>query len=175
MPKSLPLWIAATLLTLLPLVQAQQPSGESQKESAKPKAKKVWTGEDLRQLRTPADDYAAQKQAPEQAATAQAGNSEKAAPAKKEQPATRDPYIPPKNIQEAESRLAAKREEIRNQQESIRRAREEYLNATHELIRQDMKKRIDRFSADLKEAEAHLRLLEAGLAELKSKPQPQQP
>ncbi len=175
MRKHFALWIVALVgLVLLLPVQAQQPSGGSEKESSKPKPKKVWTGDDLLPLRTPADNYATRKQAAEGTATGQQDSSEKVAPTKTEQPANRDLYIAPKNIQEAQSRLADKREEIRNQQDSIRRAREEYLNETNELIRQDLKKRIDRFTADLKEAEAHLRLLEASLAELKSKPQPQQ-
>ena len=159
-------------LALLAPVQARQPS-PSQKETSKRKARKVWSDEDLQQLRTPADDYAARRQAAEQAAAGQPGSSDNVAPEKEDQLATRDPFIPPKTLAEAETRLAQKREEIRGQQELIRRAREEFFDETSEAIRQDLKRTIGRLTADLKEAELHLKLLETSVEEFRSKPRPQ--
>ena len=94
---------------------------------------------------------------------------------KKRRLATRDEFIPPRTGEEAQTHLAAKREEIRGQMELIERVREEYFNEASDLVRQDLKKRIDRLTTDLKEAETHLKLLEESLAELKSAARPQSP
>ncbi len=163
-------------LAPLPWAEAQQPPASPQKEASKPKAKKVWTDEDIRALRTPADDYAGQKQATkqgtEQAAAAQPDPATKPAAAKKEQITTRDPFVPPKTAEEAQTRLAQKREEIRGQQELIQQKREEYFEETNEAIRLDLKKSLDRLTADLREAEVHMRLLESSLERLGSEAQP---
>ncbi len=160
-------------LAPLPWAEAQPPPASPQKEASKPKGKKVWTNEDIRELRTPADDYVGQKQATEQAAeqaaAAQPNAATKPAPAKKEQIAARDPFIPPKTVEEAETRLAQKREEIRGQQELIGQTREKYFEETNEAIRLDLKKALARLTADLREAEVHLRLLESSLERLRSK------
>jgi len=178
--KGLSFWIALLLcVSLLPSVQAQQPqqpASRAQKEKSKPQAKKVWTEEDLQVLRTPADEYADQKQTSAQAAESQENTAEKAAPTKKEKehPALRDEFIPPKTVEEAEERLAQKRDEIRYQAELIERTREEYFNESEDAARQVLSKKIEQLTADLKEAEAHLKLLEASLADVKTKAQPQQ-
>ncbi len=167
---SSPLIAALLGLPLSFPVQAQQPTPR-QKKSAKVKAvkaRKVWTEEDLWQLRTPADIYADQKQAAQ--SPVYRNSLEKPAPVEQEERATRDPYLPPRSVQEAESRFFAKREEIRYQEESIQRTRDEYDNERDEAIRRDLKKTISRMAADLEAAQAELKLLDASVAELKSKP-----
>ena len=67
-PKLLPLWIAPLLgLVLLASAGAQPPPQDppvSRKQAPKPVPRKVWTDEDVRALRTPADLYAEQQTRP---------------------------------------------------------------------------------------------------------------
>jgi hypothetical protein len=163
--------LLALLLAQLALGQHPQPQGPPPQQN-KPKSpvKKVWTEEDLSGLRKPWDDYADQKPqaAPPPAA---ASSEEKPVPPKKDKPASRDEYIPPKTLEEAENWIAEKREEIRFQHEAIDRVRQDYANESQEQVRQELQKRLDRMVADLKDAEAELKLLEASRDDLKSKPQ----
>ncbi len=178
-PKVLPLWIALLLgPVLLASAGAQQPPQGppgSRKQAPKPVPKKVWTDEDVRALRTPADLYAEQQARAEQAGSSLQSAPEKTEPAKKQRLATRDEFIPPRTGEEAETRLAAQREEIRGQMKLLESVREDYFNEASDLVRQDLKKRIDQLTTDLKEAETHLKLLEESLAELKSASRPQSP
>jgi hypothetical protein len=163
--------------TLLPSLRGQQSSPASsapppREEASKPKDKKVWTGDDLRALRTHADEYAEQKVALEQAASAREGTAPGVASPKKEIPLTPDGYFPPKTIEEAQSRIAETQDEIRGQEEVIERTRQQYAKEPNDLIRQDLKKTLDRQTADLNEAQLELSLLRSGLNELiKSKTQ----
>ncbi len=160
-------------LALLPTARSQQPPPTPQGERSK--AKKVWTNEDLAKLRSPADEFAAQKQTDARAALPQRAAPPQAAPNPKQRPVTRDAFDPPKTIADAEFLIAAKRVEIGGQQELIRRTREEFFLENREAVRRDLEKTIARLTADLAEAQSHLRLLEASLAELNSKPGPKQP
>ncbi len=170
--------LAALLaLIVVPVVSAQQsqPPSPPPQQQSKPKTPakkaKVWTDDDLQVLRKPWDDYTDQKAQTEQAADATANPPEKALPAKKEKPATRDEYIPPKTAEEAESRIAAKQREINYQFEAIAGIQQEYDNEPNEQIREGLKKKLDQMNTDLKEAQTHLKLLEGNQQDLKSKPQ----
>ena len=167
-----PVLFAAAVLVGLSLLS---PALAQQAQPSKPKTKKVWTNQDLRNLRKPWDQPADQKAPAAQPGTAPENSSEKAAPASKEEQQLRDPYVPPKTLEEAGARITEKREEIRGQEELIQRTREEYANERNEAVRRDLEKKIARLTADLKEAEAHLKLLEASLDGLRPKPQLQQP
>ena len=169
----------AVLLALLlaPLALGQHPQAQGpppQQNKTKSPVKKVWTEDDLSGLRKPWDDYADQKSQAAQPPTA-ASSEEKPAPPKKDKPATRDEYIPPKTLEEAETWIAQKREEIKFQHEAIDRVRQDYANESQEQVRQELQKRLDRMTADLKDAEAELKLLEARRDDLKSKPQSEPP
>ena len=185
------IWFGLGLAVLLGLApasfarQSQQPPPPAEKEKPKPpakKAKRVWTDEDVKDLRKPSDEYVEKKAAAEQ----DAKDKEKAAaqkePAAKEtkpaEPAAESSFIAPTTVEEAEKRITEKREEIKFAEDSVRQLREEYINEKNEQIREDLKGRLAKMEKNVEEAYADLELLEKSLKELKSKgstPQPESP
>ena len=168
---------AATLLalTLAPAAPAQQPASappQTTRDKTKPPAKKVWTDDDLAAVRKPWDEYADQEARAEQAAAAT--KAPEKTPLKKEKPVVRDAYLPPKTVEEAESRLTLKQREINYQLESMDRVRKESANETNEQVREAMKQKLEGMKTDLNESQAHLKLLQADLQDLRSKSQPPQ-
>ncbi len=159
----------AALLMLAPALRAQQSAPAPQPAKPKPPAKRVWTEDNLGQLRKPWDDYADQKGRADQGAPAQAKPEEKAAAPQPQRPVTRDPYIVPTSADEAEERIANKRMEIAYQLEAMDPLRQDLKSETNPAVRQIQLKRLESMSADLQESETQLKLLQADLEQLKSK------
>ena len=161
------------LSSQMPATAQQAPSAPQQKDGGraggKPLVKKVWTDDDLQALRKPWDEYADQKAQTEQAAASTSNPPQKTPPTKKEKPAVRDAYLPPKTVEEAEGRLSAKQREVNYQLESLERVKQEYADEPNEQAREGLKKKLEQMNTDLKEAQAHLKLLEASLEQLKPK------
>lgn len=158
---------------------AQQAPPPAKAEPAKPKAKKVWSNEDVTSLRHPADVYEEKKrkQAEEEAAKAKQQSAPgKAAPQSSGEKAASpaDAYLP-KTVEEAEKRIAEKREEIQFQTEYIERLRDAVANADSDLARAALQKKLDGFIALLNEANAELKTLEGRLQELKAKAEAPKP
>ncbi|MBI1750807.1 MAG: hypothetical protein HY234_05880 [Acidobacteria bacterium] len=155
---------------------AQQPSQLSQAEKPKPAAKRVWSNDDLESVRKPWDEFADQKRAADEAARVAAQAPAKAAPAPvaESKTAGTDAFLP-KTVDEAENRIAEKREEIQFQMESIDRTREEYSKASSDQSREALKKKLGSMTTDLDEAIAELKALDRRLHELKAKTREQPP
>lgn len=157
-------------LTFVPAVAPQQASPPQQPQQAnkpKPGRGKVWTNEDLAGVRKPSDLYLDQKLAAEEAAKAAKETPQEttaAAPAQEGTVANKP--SPPKTLEEAEARIAKKREEIRNLGQMVRRTREEHFNASNDQARGVLNDKIVQMTGALDVAEAELRSLEARLEEL---------
>lgn len=168
---------ALGLATATPAQQPPPPKPASEQEKPKPpakKAKKVWTGDDLKDLRTAADEHA-EKKAAEEAAAKEAAETEKkktgekaVAPAAEQQP-EEAAFNAPTTVEEAEKRIAEKYEEIEFQTDKIRQTREQYFAERDDRIRADLEKQIAHLNADLDAAQSELTLLEKILKDLKAK------
>ncbi|HWQ03144.1 MAG TPA: hypothetical protein VNL38_01570 [Candidatus Nitrosotenuis sp.] len=173
------LWLAVFCLLAAPLAAQQPPPPAKQA----PKAKKVWTNDDLIELRRPADKYEDAKEKAEKIARAQeALEKEKAGqkPAAPAAPAAEKEKSPddwlPKTVEECEKLIAAKKEEIENQKKRIENTRMILDAATTENAREVLQKRLAEEQANLKEAEEELELLEAHLEKLNATPpKPEKP
>lgn len=167
---------ALGLATTAPAQQPPPPKPASEQEKPKPpakKAKKVWTGEDLQDLKRPWDEHE-EKKAAAQAAAKEAAEKERKAGEKTEAPAAEQKpeeaaFNAPTTVEEAEKRIAEKYEEIGFQTDKIRQTREQYFAERDDRIRADIEKQIARLNADLEAAQAELVLLEQSLKDLKAK------
>ncbi|MBI3662571.1 MAG: hypothetical protein HY234_05910 [Acidobacteria bacterium] len=164
-------WLALSLL-LFSLQPAFAQTMASMEPKPKPKARKVWGNEDVTQLRKPWDEFLEQKKAAEETAKARAQEAQKeqAARSRKQQLKDDPQALWPKTAAEAGKRVAEKLAEIQELDERITRTRQEYFDALSEVEREALQKKINSLTADLEEAQAELRLLQARLAKLKSNP-----
>jgi hypothetical protein len=167
------LWLAAFCLLAVPLAAQQPPPPAKQA----PKAKKVWTNDDLIELRRPVDRYEDAKDKAEKIAKAQEVlEKDKAAqkPGAPAAPAAEKEKSPddwlPKTVEECEKAIAAKKEEIENQKKRIENTQLILGSATTEGARESLQKRLDGEQAALKEAEEELEKLEAHLEKLNAAP-----
>jgi chromosome segregation ATPase len=168
---------ALGLAVAAPAQQPPAPKPASEQEKPKPpakKAKRVWTGEDLKDLRTPADEHEEKKAAAAEAEAKEAAEKEKKAGEKTGAPAEEQKpeevaFNAPTTVEEAEQRIAEKSEEIQFQTEKIRETRGQLFNERDDRLRADLEKQIQRLNADLEEAQAELALLEKTLKDLKAK------
>jgi hypothetical protein len=164
-------WLVAVIVLALLLAAPAGAQQQPEQEKERPKrAKRVWTNEDVKDLRTPADEYLRQREA---AAAAAAEKQQAPAAGAAENGETAeidgtDGYIAPKTVEEAEVRVADKRDEIRHTVEAIRQLREEYFRETDDQTRGTVRGKIERSSRDLDAAEKELERLEGSLEELRS-------
>lgn len=163
--------IAAAAFLILGFAASAQQAPPTKSPPAKPKAKRVWTNDDVGTLRKPVDEYedAKRKQADEEAAK-KAEAAKTAAETPGEKPAPKPEDFLPKTVEEGEKRVAAKQYEIEMQYEAIELVKKEQAEATTEESRAAFQKRIDTLTATLEEAIGELRATDARLKELKSKP-----
>ena len=172
MKRTIRFLISASALCIFACAVGAQQAPPPKTDPAKPKAKKVWTNDDVTTLRRPSDDYeeAKRKQAEEAAKAAQA--KEKAAPgeAAVPKPMSREERILPKTLEEAEKRVAGKAYEIGQEQEYIERLRSELAEATTDAARAAHQKRIDAALALLEESQAELKLIDTRLQEFRANP-----
>jgi len=161
---------AALAAGLFPALWAQssQPTAPAQRpaEKPKPKARKVWTNDDLAALRRPGEVTEPQKSAEsvEHEKTAQTARPGQAA-----EPDGVNDFVPPRSVEEAEVRLHDKRLEVASAAEAIRQLRLEYFAAQDDMTRGLLRRRVERLARDHAAAEQEMKKLEAALAELKPK------
>ena len=160
-------------LTLVPAAWGQKLASARKNtltERKKTKDKKVWYNEDVAMLRVPDDMFAEPKRNPEEAANTpeKAGKKPQAAtkivPAQTPAPA----FVPPSTLEEAEKRLAAKQDEVRQKVELIENRRKEFLGAQDQEVVQTLTKEMEPALRDLNNAEAQMKLLETSIEQLKS-------
>jgi hypothetical protein len=160
--NSLVLWaVAATtgLLMTSAVVRCQDPTTPEPASTATPKPApkphKVWTDDDVATLRSPADDYLAQKEA-----QAQAEDSAKlhraADPGDKSSPQAKLPN----SLEEVERAIKDSLEDIRDQKDTLARLSKE-LHEIPEEQRVERTKQIERRTAVLQESEKELKSLQA--------------
>lgn len=152
----------AAALCAAPAPAEQQSSQEKERPR---RAKRVWTNDDVKELRTPADEYLRLREAAAQPKPEGAAAPEN--PTAAEADGIND-YVPPKTVEEAEVRIADKRNEIRHTIEAIRIVREEYFAETGDQKRGTLRAKIERMARDQAAAEKELERLEASLAALRS-------
>jgi hypothetical protein len=169
----------ATALLVLTCAAAAQQTPPPKTEPAKPKVKKVWTNDEVIDLRKPSDVYEQEKrmQAEEAAKAKQKAEADKAAPQTADDKQKDKPvdYLP-KTVEDAEKLAAAKQYEIGQQYEAIDLVKQELAQAKTDESRAAFQKRIDQLTATLEESVAEMKAIDARLKELKAKaPAPPKP
>jgi hypothetical protein len=145
--------------------QNPQPDAQSQDQS-RPKPKKVWTNDDVLALRTPADNYLAEKEAQE-AANVEAA-AKKAALEKEIKEAALSMKLP-STVEETQGLIATKQDEIIDFQKGLNRLKNDLAAASTDqkpALQQD----IDSFTGRLKKAQLELRVLQDHLDHLMKAP-----
>jgi chromosome segregation ATPase len=169
MKRTMQLLISASALFILVCAAGAQQAPPPKTEPAKPKAKRVWTNDDVTTLRQPSDVYEEEKrQQAEEAAKAKekAAAGGVAAP----KPVSREDKILPKTLDEAEKRVAGKVYEIGQEQEYIERLRSEFAEAKTDEARAAHQKRLDAALALLEESQGELKKIDARLQEFRANP-----
>lgn len=174
MKSMMKILISASALCFFVCAAGAQQAPPTKTEPAKPKAKRVWTNDDVTTLRQPSDVYEEEKRkkADEEAAKAKekAAAGSTAADAAKQKPESPEEAFLPKTVEEAEKLVAAKQYEIGQQYEAIDLVKKEQAQATTDASRAAFQKRIDELTANLEESVAEMKAVDARLKELKAKP-----
>jgi|ERR1700682_2011263 len=164
-------------LVLVPSVPAQQPLAAhqtKQTEKSKNHRRKVWTNEDLRQLRSTAEIDLDHKLATEETAKL-ADEALRNTPVSRRlslENAAAKQLPPTKTLAEVGALISERGQVIRTLEESILRARKESTSLPEGPIRDAAKQTIEQRTGELQEAEAELKILETRLQELKVKQYP---
>ena len=135
------------------------------------KRRKVWTNDDVILLRTPFDDYLAEKEA-RQAAAAEAAK-ETAAKAKPEKEPPLDIKLPA-TPEETEKALQTARDDIQEETAILGKLRKEVLEAPAEQ-QADKRKEIDRLTGNIETLQRNAKALQQHLQTLRAKSQTQNP
>ncbi len=141
----------ASGLTLGAQSPPQQFPSQPPAERAKPKAKKVWTEDDLKSIRQPSDEYVEQKRTAEQAAQA-AGVSV--------DPKTGKPDEDPDSPQALERELKKWEEDLKRDDQLAADARRELAQTTDPVRWESAKEKLDIYeqnSVEIKEKIAQIR------------------
>ncbi len=141
---------------------AQQSAIPATSPQSEPKRRKVWTNEDVISLRTPADVYLADKAAQETAAAEAA--SKEAAEAKLVKVAGPTEKLPA-TVAETHKLIAAKQNQIVNDQEALDRYTAELPNEPPEH-KDRMQSEIERITSDLPKERLELQVLKDHLDSL---------
>ncbi len=163
----------------------QQSPSQPPAERAKPKAKKVWTEDDLKSIRQPSDEYVEQKRTAEQAAQAAASPPD----AKADQtqaagvpvdPKTGKPYEDPDSPQALERELKKWEEDLKRDDQLTADARRELAQTTDPVRWESAKEKLDIYeqnSVEIKEkiAQIRARLVEAQKQNKSATPPPAAP
>lgn len=138
------------------------------------KRRRVWTNDDVVQIRTPADNYEIEKEAKE-AADAQAAAKDAAirAAIKSEKQTPLDIKLPA-TVEETERMLKVKQGEIQEETVILQELRKELQNAPAEEQPQKQKD-IDRLTALIETSQRDIRALQDHLQTLRGKPQEENP
>ena len=192
-------WLTAALAILVAAgvasAQAPPPPKPAEQEKPKPpakKAKKVWTGEDLQDLKKPSDDYAEKKQA-EEGAKAEAAKAEAAKePAKAEaeeppapeeiDPVTGKKILDPESLEAMEKDLKSWEDEVKRTEQLAEDARKEMTSAPNQDAWESAKTRMEVYEQNVLDMQQKIEELRAKIAEKKktqpkpaAKPTPQTP
>lgn len=157
-------------LALAPCVPAQQPAQAS--PAQKPKAKKVWTNENLSALPKTWDGQMDSKKAaePPPKSAAKPGGETKpdAAPAQQNPEATGVPS--PKAVEETEALIDGKRGKLEYWQGIIQQLRDDSLDSNKDQEHKDgIQSELNRLESKVKADEAELATLESKLKAMKEK------
>jgi len=169
--------LLAALGLLAPAAEAQQQAPppaapQKAKEQLKPKAKRVWSEEEVKELRKPWDQVEEEKKEeakPGAAADAKAAGAEVAKP--EGEAAAVDPDAPalPKTIEEADKMLAYKHTEVRAQQELVAELQRELYDESSTASRDDLKQKIEKARLKLRESQDEYKRINTAREELKAK------
>jgi len=173
MKRTMQLLISASALCIFACAAGAQQAPPPKTEPAKPKAKRVWTNDDVTTLRQPSDVYEEEKRLIAEEAAAKAKEKPAAGGAAAQKPMSREERILPKTLEEAEKRVAGKVYEIEQEQEYIERLRSEFAEATTDEARAAHQKRLDAAIALLEESNAELKKIDARLQEFRANPSAQ--
>lgn len=135
------------------------------------KQRKVWTNDDVILLRTPLDDYLAEKEA-KQAAAAEAAK-EAAARARSEKELPLDIKLP-NTPEETEKSLQTARDDIQEETAILGKLRKELLDAPAEQQAGNQKE-IDRLAGNIETLQRNAKALQQHLQTLRAKSQTQNP
>ncbi len=166
------IWMRLGMAVLLSgsVALAQQQTPPPAKQEKPKKAKKVWGDEDVKDLRKPADEYAEQKQADDDAAKAKK-DAPPAAQKPAEKPAADDPTAGfPKTVAETVKLLDEKNEEVAFAQQTVEDLTKQVEEAASDEQKAALQKKLDAQVAAVKEAETELKLIEAHLKKLRAQP-----
>ncbi len=148
----------------------QQAPSQPLAQPAKPKAKKVWTDDDLKSIRQPSDEYVDQKRATEQAARAAAPSPD----AKADQtqaagvpvdPKTGKPYEDPDSPRALERELKKWEEDLKRDDQLTADARRELAQTTDPVRRESAKEKLDIYEQNSVEIKEKIAQIRARLAE----------
>ena len=170
MKRTMQLLISASALCVLVCAAGAQQAPPPKTEPAKPKAKKVWTNDDVTTLRQPSDVYEEEKRMKAEEEAAKAKEKPAAGDAAAQKPMSREERILPKTLEEAEKLVAGKLYEVEQEQEYIDRLRSEFAEATTDAARAAHQKRLDAALALLEESQAELKKIDARLQEFRANP-----
>ena len=146
-----------------PASQAQQnPQPAPPPDPSTPKPKKVWTNDDVVSLRSPADNYQAEKEAQRAAGAEAAGKKAELAKQIKEAGLT---VKLPSTREETQGLIKAKEEQIRDIQDGLSRLSHDLPNAPPEQ-QAKIQKQIEAFTVDSQKAQLELKVLQGHLDSL---------
>jgi chromosome segregation ATPase len=145
-------------------------SKNSTDSKAKPKARKVWTNDNITSLRTPADEY--QEWADEKntgaSASAEPQKSSPASGAPGRQNAATNEVSLPDNVEAVEQQIQKTEQEIRRKQSVLDEASAAVASAGSDLERSELQSNVEGAKLDLDTSNDELKQLQARLAQLKS-------
>jgi hypothetical protein len=170
MKRTMQLLISASALCIFACATGAQQAPPPKTEPAKPKAKRVWTNDDVTTLRQPSDVYEEEKRLKAEEAAAKAKEKPAAEGTAAQKPMSREERILPKTVEEGEKLVAGKLYEIEQEQEYIDRLRSEFAEAKTDEARAAHQKRLDAAIALLEESQGELKQIDARLQEFRANP-----
>lgn len=176
-------WLTAALAILVAAgvasAQAPPPPKPAEQEKPKPpakKAKKVWTGDDLQDLKKPWDEHTEkkQKEADEAAKAEEATKAAAKEPAKEEPPAPEeiDPttgkkILDPESLEAMEKDLASWEKEVKRTEQLAEDARKEMTAAPDQDAWESAKARMEIYEQNVVDMQQKIEELRAKIAEKK--------
>ncbi len=172
-------WLTAALAILVAAgvasAQAPPPPKPAEQEKPKPpakKAKKVWTGEDLQDLKKPWDEHTEKKEAEEAAKAEAAKEPAKAAaeepPAPEEiDPVTGKKILDPESVEAMEKDLKSWEDEVKRTEQLAEDARKEMTSSPNQDAWESAKTRMEIYQQNALDMQQKIEELRAKIAEKK--------
>jgi hypothetical protein len=174
--------LGSLLLAFLPAGFAQQPSSPDSSalqtatqsttdQSTKPTTKKVWTDDNIGQVRTPEDVYLDQKRAAEEAARQQKQQPAPPAQAAAAKPAGRGPIVLkiPDTVGETQQAIAQRQAMFDNFANLLNVTQKQLDGQTDPTVRATLAQKAGLLKGDVADTRADLDQLQKRLAELQAK------